>query len=439
MGSSAARIAAMTRAALGAALVVFGLSAPAAAQVVAFVDGRVIDGTGKVTERATVVVRDGKIAEVGPAASVRVPDGATRVSLSGKTLMPGLVNAHGHLSPVDGLRTGPEFYTRANLEKQLRYYATYGVTTVFSLGDDQADAFRLRDEQATAPPGRARVFVAGPIVTATTADAARADTDKVVAMKPDLLKIRVDDNLGTSAKMPEAAWRATLDRAKAAKLTLATHIFYLADATALAQAGGVFIAHSVRDKPVDQPFLAAMKAGNLCYSPTLMREVSTFVYDSTPSWTTDPFFRRGFPASIAAELADPARHARIKASPAWAQGQKYKAGLEVAKANLKRVHDAGIRVAFGTDTGPAARFQGFFEHLELEMMVAAGLTPMQAIVTATGTAADCWGMAGRIGTIAPGAAADLLVLSANPLERIANTRALDAIYIGGRRFDPPTP
>jgi imidazolonepropionase-like amidohydrolase len=429
----------MARTALAVALLAFGLSARADAQVTAFVDGRVIDGTGRVTERATVVVRDGRIAEVGPAASVRVPDGATRVSLAGKTLMPGLVNAHGHLSPVDGLRTGAEFYTRANLERQLRAYATYGVTTVFSLGDDQADAFALRDAQAAAPPGRARVFVAGPIVTATTDDAARADTDKVIATKPDLLKIRVDDNLGTSKKMPEAAWRATLDRAKAAKLTLAAHIFYLSDATALAQAGNVFIAHSVRDLPVDQPFLTAMKATNACYSPTLMREVSTFIYDTTPPWTADPFFRRGYSAAIAAELADPARQARIKASPGWAQGQKYKAGLEVAKANVKRVHDAGIRVAFGTDTGPAARFQGFFEHLELEMMVEAGLTPMQAIVSATGTAADCWGMAGRIGTIAPGAAADLLVLSANPLERIANTRAIDAIYIGGRRFDPPAP
>jgi imidazolonepropionase-like amidohydrolase len=429
----------MNRCTFVAALLALGLAAPAAAQIVAFVDGRVIDGTGRVIERGTVVVRDGRIAEVGPTASVRVPDGASRVALTGKTLIPGLVNAHGHLSPVDVLRTGPEFYTRANLERQLRAYATYGVTTVFSLGDDQADAFALRDAQASAPPGRARVFVAGPIVTATTAAAARADTDKVVALKPDLLKIRVDDNLGTSKKMPEEAWRATLERAKAAKLTLAAHIFYLADATALAQAGNVFIAHSVRDVPVDQPFLTAMKAANACYSPTLMREVSTFVYDSTPPWTTDPFFRRGYSAAVAAELADPARHARIKASPAWEQGQKYKAGLEVAKANLKRVHDAGVRIAFGTDTGPAARFQGFFEHLELEMMVEAGLTPMQAIVSATGAAADCWGRAGQIGTIAPGAAADLLVLSANPLERITNTRALDAIYIGGRRFDPPAP
>ena len=419
------------------ATLLFVFSAAASAQVTAFVDGRVIDGTGKVIERGTVVVRDGVIAEAGPTASVRVPDGATRIDLRGKTLMPGIVNAHGHLSAVDGLKSGPQYYTRAGLERQLRAYATYGVTTVFSLGDDQADAFALRAEQAVAPLARARVYVAGPIVYTDTAEAARAETDKVIALRPDLIKVRVDDNLGTSKKMPEPAWRATLERATAAKLTLAAHIFYLADATALAQAGPVFIAHSVRDLPVDDAFISAMKATNACYSPTLMREVSTFVYDSTPTWVNDPFFRRGYGADISAELADPTRHSRIKASPAWAQGEKYKAGLEVAKRNLKRMSDAGIRIAFGTDTGPAGRFQGFFEHLELEMMVASGLTPMQALVSATGTAAACWGKQGQLGTIARGAVADLLVLNANPLDAITNTRAIDAIYIGGRRLDTP--
>ncbi len=182
-----------------------------------------------------------------------------------------------------------------------------------------------------------------------------------------------------------------------------------------------------------------MKRNNLCYSPTLMREVSTFVYDSTPPWANDPFFRRGYSAEISAALADPGRQEKFKASPAFAQGQKYKAGLDVAKANLKRVSDAGIRVAFGTDTGPAGRFQGFFEHLELEMMVASGLTPMQALVSAMGDAAACWGKQGQVGTIAAGTQADLLVLARNPLDDIKNTRAIDAIYIGGRPFTPTPP
>lgn len=415
-----------------------GLAAgSAAAQVTAFVDGRIIDGRGAVIEHGTVLVQNGVITEAGPASGVKVPAGAVRVDVRGKTLMPGLVNAHGHLSAVEYLKTGPQYYTRDNLVRQLKAYATYGVTTVFSLGDDQADAFALRAEQATAPPGRARVFVAGPIVYAETAEAARADTDKVIALAPDLIKIRVDDNLGTTKKMPEVAWRATLERATAARLPLAAHLFYLADARALAEAGVHFIAHSVRDLPVDAAFLAAMKKSNACYSPTLMREVSTFVYESTPSWANDPFFRRGYGADISAEIADAGRQAKFRASPGWAQGQKYKAGLEVAKANLKTVSDAGIRIAFGTDSGPAGRFQGFFEHMELQMMVDAGLTRMQAITAATGTAAACWGKQDALGVVAKGAAADLLVLNANPLDDIANTRRLDAIYIGGVRFDAP--
>lgn len=424
----------MMRRAFALSAVLFLSPLPAAAQATAFVDGRVIDGAGNVVERGTVLVRGGLIVEVGPADSVSVPEGATRIDARGKTLMPGLVNAHGHLSPVSGLKTGDEFYTRDNLQRQLRAYATYGVTTVFSLGDDQKEAFDLRAEQSKAPPGRARVFLSGPSIFAETAEAARNETAKVTALKPDLIKIRVDDNLGTSQKMPEAAWRSTLAQAHEAGLKLGVHLFYLSDAKALARAGADFIVHSVRDRPVDDELLSLMKSKNLCYSPTLMREVSTFVYDQTPPWTDDPFFRRGYPEAISAELADPARHARIKASPGWTQGQKYKAGLEVAKGNLKRVSDAGIRVAMGTDTGPAGRFQGFFEHLELEMMVEGGLSPMQAIVSATGTAAECWGMEGKLGTLAKGAAADILVLSANPLDAIVNSRRIDAIYIGGRKF-----
>jgi imidazolonepropionase-like amidohydrolase len=395
----------MARASLLLAGALLALGTPAFAQVTAFTGARVIDGRGAVIERGTVVVRDGRIEAVGPADRVAVPGGATRVDVTGRTLMPGLVNAHGHLSPVDGFRTSPQLYTRDNLERQLRAYATYGVTTVFSLGDDQADAFALRAEQATAPPARARVFVGGPIVYTDTAEAARTATDAVIALRPDLIKVRVDDNLGSSKKMPEAAWRATLDRAKAAGLTLAAHIFYLADARAIAEAGNAFIAHSVRDLPVDDAFLA--------------------------------FFRRGYGEAVAAEMRDAGRQAKFRASPGWAQGQKYKAGLEVAKANLKRVHDAGIRIAFGTDSGPAGRFQGYFEHLELEMMVQAGLTPMQALVSATGNAAACWGKTGQLGTLVPGAAADLLVLAKNPLDDIRHTRTIESIYIGGRPFTPP--
>ena len=107
--------------------------------------------------------------------------------------------------------------------------------------------------------------------------------------------------------------------------------------------------------------------------------------------------------------------------------------LEIATRNLKRLSDAGVGIAFGTDTGPPGRFQGYFEHLELELMVKAGLTPMQALTAATGGAARCLKL-DRLGTLEPGAWADLLVLARNPLEDIRNTRSLESVWIKGERL-----
>jgi imidazolonepropionase-like amidohydrolase len=399
----------------------------------AFVGARVIDGTGRTLDDAVIIVRADRIAAVGPRASTQIPAGATRVESAGKTIMPGLINAHGHVGNTVGLRAEKEGYTRENLLRQLRTYAQYGITTVYSLGDDEAEGLTLRDEQASGTLDRARLFVAGPVINASSAEAARAMTDKVADMKPDLLKIRVDDNLGTGKKMPEEAWRAVITRAHERKLRLAAHLYYLADAKALLSAGSDFIAHSVRDLPVDAELIAGLKARDVCYCPTLMREVSTFIYESTPPWVDDPFFLKGVDGTIAKQLSDPERQAQTRASPAWKLGQQYKASLEVAKRNLKTLADQGVRIAFGTDTGPPARFQGFFEHLELEMMVDAGLTPMQALVSALGDAARCHQKSGELGTIQAGAFADLVVLTANPLDDIRNTRRIDSVWIGGRR------
>jgi imidazolonepropionase-like amidohydrolase len=413
-------------------------AAPVAAQTTAFVGGRIVDGTGKVIERGTVIVRDGKIVQVGPAAGVTVPQGAERIDLSGLTLMPGLINAHGHISDVVGLRSdNVAGITRENVVRQARTYAHYGVTSVFSLGGEPDVTFTVRNEQSKGPLDRARLFIGGPIIGENSADAARAATDKTAALKPDLIKIRVDDNLGSGKKMAEEGWRATIRRANELELPLAAHIYYLADAKGVLSAGARVIAHSVRDVPVDTEFVQMMKTRNACYSPTLMREVSTYVYGSTPEWVNDPFFLSGLGEdadSIKKQLMDPQRQAQIQGTGAYKQGLKYRDQLAVAKKNLKTLADAGVLIAMGTDTGPAGRFQGFFEHLELEMMVDSGLTPMQAIVAATGGAARCYGKQGQIGSIQSGAAADFLIVKGNPLQDIKATRNISSIWIGGRRL-----
>jgi len=402
-----------------------------AADLRALTNARIIDGSGgPVIENGTLVFQDGRIIAVGAGAQVKPPRGATTVSAAGKTIIPGLINAHGHVSDVQGLRTGPEFYTPENVARQLGLYARYGVTTVFSLGGDGPPAFRLRDEQNTAALKRARIYVAGPVLTSATPAAARQDVDAVAAMKADAVKIRLDDNLGASKKMAPEVYTAVIQEAKLKGMRAIVHVFYLDDAKAVLKLGGE-ITHSVRDRDVDDEFLALLKQSKSAYCPTLMREVSTYVYESTPDFFSDPFFLREADPKVLDQLKERKRQQAMHDSVA---AQKYKAGLEVANRNLKRILDAGIPIVMGTDTGPAARFQGYFEHLELEMMVKAGMTPTQVLVSATGQAAKFMNVSGQVGTLQKGAWADFLVLAKNPLDDIRNTRSLESVWIAGNRL-----
>jgi imidazolonepropionase-like amidohydrolase len=377
-----------------------------------------------------VVVRDGKVVAAGPRAQVAVPAGAERIDVSGRTIIPGLINAHGHVGETVGLKSGPELYTADNVLRQLRLYARYGVTTVFSLGGDQEAGFRFRDSQDTASLDRARLYVAGPVIVAATPEEARQKVDAVAALAPDVVKIRVDDNLGTTPKMSPAVYRAVIDQAHERGLRVAVHVYYLEDARGALQAGADFIAHSIRDRDVDQGLIDLLKERDVCLCPTLMREVSTFVYESEPAFFSDPFFLREADPAVLAELRDPKRQEAVRKSRS---AQTYKTALEVASRNLKRLADAGVRIAMGTDTGPPARFQGYFEQMELELMAKAGLTPRQVLLSAAGDAARCLRLDGRVGTIRPGAWADLLVLAKNPLDDVRNTRTIEAVWIAGNR------
>jgi imidazolonepropionase-like amidohydrolase len=214
-------------------------------------------------------------------------------------------------------------------------------------------------------------------------------------------------------------------------MRVAVHIFYLEDAKAVLRAGADYIAHSVRDLAADQELVSLLRQRDICLCPTLMREVSTFVYESTPPFFADPFFLRHADRTMMAQLQEPQRQKAMAESPA---AKRYKAALDLAKKNLKKLSDSGVRVIMGTDTGaPFGRFQGYFEHLELELMVQSGLTPMQALVSATGDAARCAKLTGKVGTLEPGAWADFLVLAKNPLDDIRNTRSLESVWIAGNR------
>jgi imidazolonepropionase-like amidohydrolase len=401
------------------------------ARVKAFTSARVIDGTDRPPlDNATIVVRDGKIVSVAPAARAQVPADAERISLQGKTIIPGIVNAHGHVGNTEGLEQG--HYSAANVVRDLKTYAAYGVTTVFSLGDDQAAGIAERDRQNTPTLDRARLFVAGPVLNPKTVDEARTQVAEVKAMKVDIVKIRVDDNLGATPKMAPEIYRAVISEAHKQGMRVAVHLFYLSDAKAVLDAGADFIAHSVRDADVDDELVAMLKRRDVCYCPTLMREVSTFVYESTPAWFADPLFTKHADLKAVELLKQPPRQEQMRNSRS---AQRYKAGLEVANRNLKKLEDSGVKIAMGTDTGPPARFQGYFELMELEMMAKAGLTPRQVLASATRDAARCMKLDQQVGTLEGNKWADFVVLDADPLADIANVKKISAVYVAGNKID----
>jgi imidazolonepropionase-like amidohydrolase len=386
------------------------------------VGARIIDGSGKpAIENATLLVRNGRIAALGR--KVKLPPGVERIDAKGKTIIPGLINAHGHV----------------NNEAQLGKYLRDGVTTILSLGGEKE--FALREFCAKSPPGTVpHLYVAGVIqdsstmpgaVTVTTPKEARKSVDSLVESKPDIVKVRVDDFLGARPKMTSDVYGAVIDEAHKKGLRTASHVVLLDDAKGLLNAGVDYIAHSVRDREVDQEFISVMKKQHVPYSPTLTREVAVFTYADTPDFFNDPFFLKEADPDEIAKMQDPAHQDTVRkdAGARW-----YKEHIEIAMRNLKLLSDAGITIAMGTDSGGGpGRFQGFFEHLELEYETKAGLTPMQALVSATSGAAKALNVSKELGVLEKGKQADFLVLSANPLDDIRNTRKIDSVWIGGVR------
>ena len=406
-------------------------SAPPLEDIKVFSGATIIDGTGgNPISDGVIVVREGRIEVVGSAGSVQIPEGAQTTDLSGKFVVPGLINAHGHVGETKGLESGPQHYSEQNVQDQLGLYARYGVTTVLSLGGDQQEGIQVRDSQSTPSLDRARLYVAGGIVTADTPEAARKEVDENAAMKVDFIKIRVDDNLGTSKKMTPEVYQAVIDQAHQHNIPLAAHFYYLEDGKALLRAGADLLAHSARDMEVDGEFMDLLKEKDVCLCPTLVREVSTFVYEDIPEFFDDPFFQTDADPAVIEQLKEPERQAQVRNSRA---AQTYKKSLEMASVNLKKLVDGGVRIAFGTDSGPPARFQGYFEHMELDLMEKAGLSPMQILVSATGEAARCVGLDTEVGTLEAGKWADFLVLSQDPLSGITHSKSLESVWISGNR------
>jgi len=406
--------------------------APAAAATIAFTNARIIDGTGRAPiERGTVVISGGRITAVGPAASTTIPAGAQRIDASGKTIVPGFINDHAHLN----VERGATLPVRDDLVRRLKIYAAYGVTSTVSLGSTQADeleGFKLMQEQDRVGLDRARLYTAGLNALGKPPEEARASVDRLADLHAHVIKFHIN---GNPNDMNRPTWSAIIDESHKKSLKASVHIFYHKDAEASVDDGVDILAHSIRGQGVAPGLIAKRKQKNVAYIPTLTRDLSVFVYQTTPDFLNEPFFRRGMslyneqvPLVSSAEF-----HDKVKKDP---NTEVIRKALVEANKNLKILSDAGITIAMGTDSGVAnnpGRWQGYFEQVEMEMMNKAGMSPMKVLVASTGDAAKVMGLK-NVGTLQAGNWADLVVLRANPLDNIRNTRAIDSVWIAGAKL-----
>jgi len=419
--------------------------AQANTQQIVLKGARLIDGTGRAAiENSVLVIEGDHVVAAGKAGTVSIPKDAVVQDVSGKTIMPTLTNLHGHLGlSSNGADSVAGHYTQENVVKQLNKYLSYGVGTVASFGQDEDAIYGIREAQRAGSLGGARLFTAGRGFLEYTGrtnptdlryrpqspEEARGDVRELAVHHPDYLKMWVDDNLGHGTKIQPAVYQAIIDEAHKQHIRVFAHEFYLNDAKALLAAGLDGFAHSIRDQPVDDDVIKTMKARGVFLIPTLVRDEVLFAYADNLKWLNDPFFLAGLDPGALAIIRSPENIEKGQKDPDIA---KYRAGLEMAKKNLKTLSDAGVKIAFGTDSGIPTRFPGYFEHRELQLMVEAGLTPMQAIVAATQTNAEILGGAKQFGTLQAGRRADFIVLDANPLEDIHNTEKLSAVWQAGK-------
>ena len=415
----------------------------AAGAITVFEGARLIVGDGSAPiENAVFLVQNNRFTGIGAKGRLKTPAGAHRVDLSGKTVIPALVDDHVHLGYRKGLSFTAANYTRENLLDTLDRFAYYGVAAVLEAGTGRGELpFLVRNEVRHIDTPSTRYLTAGrgfampnagpgvPMRDAaygvTTEAEARRDVRELAARKPDLIKIWVDDRNGTVEKLKPDLYRAIIDEAHRHHLRVMAHIAALDDAKDLVRAGVDGFGHVVRDRDIDEELLAMLRRRrHVFFEETLWGERQA-IYERKPAWVDEPVLRDTLSDEEIARLAD---SFSIAASPSAAQRESAQRLLR----NVAALQAAGVTLGLGTDTGgvTGGQYFGLATHVEMELLVKAGLTPAQAIVAATHNAADILGL-DQLGTVAAGKSADFLVLDANPLDLIANTRRISTVYLRG--------
>jgi imidazolonepropionase-like amidohydrolase len=385
-----------------------GFTVPASAQVTAYEGARLIVGDGSVVENGTLVVDGGRIVQAG--AGVAVPAGAQRVSLTGKTVMPMMIDTHVHLSA-----------TRERLIRDLKQRAYWGVSAAMSMGTDNLELLPMRSEVI---PGAARFLSAGRGITRKepmrpthqieTEDEGRKAVRDNKALNVEIIKVWVDDREGKVQKVTPAQYAAIIDEAHKLGMRVSAHIFNMDDAKGLMRAGLDIFAHGVRDKDVDDETVVMFKQRpNLPLIPNLPdRGVKV-----DRSW-----MQAGMPAD---------EFAKLEETNADRPGVQTFHGIQAR--NLAKMKAAGVRITMGTDGN-----RPWGAHEEMEDMVLAGMTPMQVLVASTRNGAELLRLADA-GTLQAGKSADFIVLDGNPLDDIKNTRKISSVVLRGAAVDRSQP
>ena len=420
-----------------------GLSAgqgPSRGDVMLFEGGRLITGDGRVIESSAFLIQNNRFTRVGRKGEVQAPAGAMRVDLTGKTVMPAIVDPHNHMGYTNQ-KTGvssKENFTRATLIDHLQRYAYYGVAATMSMGLDRWDVnpelpYQLRNEVIpnaalflTVGRGIAATPMAGPTASyrlgvpygAMTEAEGRKDVDELVARKVPIIKIWVDDRLGTVPKVQPNVYRAIIDEAHKLNTRVVAHIFALEDGKDLLKAGVDGFAHGVRDKDIDDEYLTIVRQHpNVWVEPNLPEQPEG---PESLDWLADTI-----PAAQLKRMKDQL----TSRTPAQSKALADAFGIQCR--NLKKIRDAGVRIAFATDAGVDVAWT---VHTELSDMVQCGVPPAETLMAATRTAAEVVKL-DQLGMVAAGKSADFIVLDANPLDAIASTRRINKVYLRGKEVD----
>jgi imidazolonepropionase-like amidohydrolase len=448
-------------------VVVFLMAAAAAARtqqpsaVVVIQGATVINGTGRAAIRnATIVIENGRIQDIGPRAEVRVPRGAQPINANGKWIIPGLIDAHVHFSQSGGLYTRPDIIDLRNWrthEKELEWikqrlpftferYILSGITSVVDCGGPMWN-FEVRD--IAARTNRApRVAVAGPLISTFMPPAVDGNDPDIVKpaspaqarelvrrqleRKPDLIKIWFVRYPGDNFQEEVEIVTAAIDESKSRGIRVAVHATELETAKAAVRAGADILVHSVTDRVMDTEFLNLLKTRDIIYMTTLFVEQGYSQVLNQHVQLSDIEQKIGDPEVIAtwSELANIPRNEVPGGIPRWPTPVKHPISFD----NLMLAETAGVRIVGATDAGNIGTLHGPALHREFELMAEAGMRPMDIIVSATKNAADVMGRQNELGTLEKGKSADLVILDADPLMDIKNTRKIFKVMKAGEFF-----